>query len=158
MKMPTRKRKRNPTNKTAVIEGPPENKRQPGSQRQDVKALQVKHAVLNQYFIQLLTLRDYVLQELPTTSRIRRKRIASVGLVQSPEIEVSDIERSVGELLDSTLVGLTGQAKPAPDSSRLEKWASFTQKGDESYVTLSDGLAGAAYSQSDVGFQMAFYA
>lgn len=111
----------------------------------------VQHAVLDQYYPQLLTLRDYVLLKLPATSRIRRRKIASTR--SSPAVsngEITDIERAVGQVLDTTLVGVAQQTKCIPDK-RWEQWETYaSQKGDESHVTLSDGLAGARFSQSEV--------
>lgn len=111
----------------------------------------LKHAVLDQYFTKLLTLRDYVLLQLPSTSRIRRRKIAQVGSGR-PQDAFSDIEHSVGALLDGTLVGFAGGTVRAQQTidDRWQRWTSFTQKGDESHVTLSDDLAGVGFSQSEV--------
>ncbi|KAI1868579.1 uncharacterized protein JN550_006154 [Neoarthrinium moseri] len=112
----------------------------------------VKHAVLDQYFTTVLTLRNYMLLKLPSTSRIRRRKISSVNLTRPADTEVSDVERSLGALLDSTLVGVTDQALQAdarPDN-RWKHWTDFSQRGDDSHVTLSDGLAGAEFCQSEI--------
>ncbi|KAK8055527.1 hypothetical protein PG993_000754 [Apiospora rasikravindrae] len=110
----------------------------------------VEHVVLDQYYPQLLTLRDYVLLKLPATSRIRRRKIASTGSsAAASNGEITDIERAVGQVLDTTLVGVAQQTKCIPDK-RFEQWETFSQRGDESYVTLSDGLTGARFSQSEI--------
>ncbi|KAK7941239.1 uncharacterized protein PG986_013626 [Apiospora aurea] len=110
----------------------------------------VEHVVLDQYYPQLLTLRDYVLLKLPATSRIRKRKIASTGSSAAVSNgEITDIERAVGRVLDTTLVGVARQTKCIPDK-RWEQWETFSQRGDESYVTLSDGLAGARFSQSEI--------
>ncbi|KAK8050638.1 RNA-directed DNA polymerase [Apiospora phragmitis] len=110
----------------------------------------VEHVVLDQYYPQLLTLRDYVLLKLPATSRIRRRKIASTGFSAAVSHgEITDIERAVGQVLDTTLVGVAQHTKCIPDK-RWEQWETFSQRGDESYVTLSDGLAGARFSQSEI--------
>ncbi|KAI5927818.1 hypothetical protein F4810DRAFT_284831 [Camillea tinctor] len=85
---------------------------------------QVRHAVLNQFYPNVLTLRNYAISRLPASSRIRRRKIAAVGVV-------------------------TKSSDPPPsEDKRWEGWKSFSQKGDESYVTLSNGVAGFAESQA----------
>ncbi|KAK8083728.1 hypothetical protein PG996_002509 [Apiospora saccharicola] len=111
----------------------------------------VQHAVLDQYYPQLLTLRDYVLLKLPATSRIRRRKITSTGSSSAVSTgQITEIERVVGQVLDTTLVGVAQQTKSIPDK-RWEHWETYaSQKGDESHVTLSDGLTGARFSQSEI--------
>lgn len=93
--------------------------------------------------------------KLPGTSRLRRKKIASIGVSSSEDAKVPDIERGLGLLLDTALVGCKGlpdrpeRVAHATDTRR-QQWTNFTQKGDESHVTLSDGLAGAVFSQNEV--------
>ncbi|KAK6841330.1 oxoglutarate iron-dependent oxygenase [Apiospora arundinis] len=152
--MPTaRKRKQGrATQEHAALEPPSKKIKQAQGKGSDepTPLTSVKHVVLDQYYPQLLTLRDYALLKLPATSRIRRKKIAATGSsANGSNDEITDIERAVGQVLDTTLVGMTQQTKCIPDKRR-EQWESFSQRGDESYVTLSDGLAGARYSQSEV--------
>ncbi|KAK4128774.1 hypothetical protein N657DRAFT_629813 [Parathielavia appendiculata] len=110
----------------------------------------VKHGLLAQYYPEIQTLRQYALSKLPPSSRIRRRRIASLGLgPPSPERPCTEEEAALGELLDSTIVTRRQQAEANHDH-RWEQWAGFSQKGDESYVTLSDGLKGSIYSQSEI--------
>ncbi|KAH8199578.1 hypothetical protein TruAng_006275 [Truncatella angustata] len=145
----SRRRKRETFERLASDQQQPARKKTRSSELDANNSLGIKHAVLSQYYIKVLTLRDYVLLKLPATSRIRRKKLASVGLENSTTAVVPTIEKTVGALLDNTLVGLTEQSNHASEN-RWEQWTSFTQRGDESYITLSDGLAGAAFSQSEV--------
>ncbi len=114
----------------------------------------VKHTLLAQYYSSVQTLREYLLAKLPASSRIRRKKIASVGLVSSSAgTTCTDAEVALGHILDTTLVGCRANDEPASDISpalRWEQWIGFSQRGDESYVTLSDGPRGSIYSQSEV--------
>ncbi|KAK8126658.1 RNA-directed DNA polymerase [Apiospora kogelbergensis] len=108
------------TQQHAAPEPPAKKRKQTQGKGSDEPAppAPVKHAVLDQYYPQLLTLRDYVLLKLPTTSRIRRKKIASTG--SSANIsndETTDIERAVGQVLDTTIVGVTHQTQ----------WARYSQ-------------------------------
>ncbi|KAI1486230.1 hypothetical protein F5X96DRAFT_259530 [Biscogniauxia mediterranea] len=111
---------------------------------------QVRHAVLNQFYPNVLTLRNYAISKLPASSRIRRRKIAAVGVVtKSPGSPPSEVERSLGALLDTTLVAIPEPAKTQEEEhKRREGWKSFSQKGDESYVTLSNGIAGFTESQA----------
>ncbi|KAI0189401.1 hypothetical protein EV127DRAFT_432646, partial [Xylaria flabelliformis] len=108
----------------------------------------VQHPVLSQYYPQVQNLRDYIIIQLPSSSRIRRRKVSAVGIVsKKPGTPLSDIERSLGALLDTTLVGVS---KPATeeDHHRMDEWKNFSQRGDDSYVTLSNGVAGFVESQA----------
>lgn len=107
----------------------------------------VKHALLAQYYSEVQTLRQYVLAKLPASSRIRRRKIAAVGLADPPLAKPD--ETALGSLLDSTLVGRRQHAHTDHDH-RWQQWRGFSQKGDESSVTLSDGVKGSIFSQSEV--------
>ena len=125
-------------------------------------AATVDHPVLTQLFPSVQRLRDYVLAKLPRSSRIRRKKVAAVGAAQDKAGPVPEIEQALAHLLDTTLVGhagLTAAANEADDANRgrhsdgdgrWAQWADFSQRGDESTVTLSDGVAGSIFSQSEV--------
>jgi len=113
----------------------------------------VKHTLLSQYYPRLRTLRAYVLEKLPSSSRLRRRKISSVG---SPrDTTVTDAETQLCRLLDSTLVGSHAEGQPRAGTlevdGRWQKWLDFSQTGDESYVSLSDGVSAAYCSQSEVG-------
>lgn len=120
----------------------------------------VKHALLVHYYSEIQTLRQYALAKLPPSSRIRRRKIASLGLDKSkasPEKPSTEDELALGHLLDSTIVarrhhaGAEAEAEADKDyEHRWEQWVGFSQRGDESYVTLSDGLKGSIFSQSEV--------
>ncbi|RYO73581.1 hypothetical protein DL764_010545 [Monosporascus ibericus] len=111
----------------------------------------IQHAMLEQFYPQVRNLRDYVLSKLPPSSRLRRKKVALVGKVgESPNSTLSEVEQSVGALLDSTLIGISEKPSCGSTDDRWEQWTAFSQKGDESYVTLSDGNAGSKFSQSEI--------
>ena len=116
----------------------------------------VRHALLSQYYPGLQTLRAYILVQLPSSSRLRRKKITSLG--KPGDATFMEAEVQLSRLLDSTLVGHCGTprapAEPLQDDGRWEKWLEFSQKGDESYVTLSDGASEAYGLQSEVGYPL----
>jgi hypothetical protein len=110
----------------------------------------IQHAVLSQFYGEVLTLRQYVLAKLPASSRVRRKKIAAIGSEGgAPNAGLSEVELSLQALLDNTLVGTSGPPKDEKDN-RWDQWVSFSQRGDDSYVTLSDGVAGSIFCQSEV--------
>lgn len=138
-----------PTKKTKT--GPSESLQSPDA---------VKHALLAQYYPTTLTLRQYVLDNLPASSRIRRRKIAAVGSEHAVGVEraqrVPDAEAraQLATLLDTTLVGLhvrPPEVARALSVSRLQQWTEYSQK-DDSLVTLTGGDASAIHFQSEVGF------
>ncbi|KAI1382064.1 hypothetical protein F4677DRAFT_13815 [Hypoxylon crocopeplum] len=144
-----RKRKRKSAVNGYLLDGPPSKKGRKGPKSNEQLApLQAQHAVLNRFYPQVLTLRNYVLSRLPSTSKVRRKKVTAVGRVaKAPGLPISDVERSLGALLDSTLIGIPKEPETL-EEDRLKGWQTFSQKGDESYVTLSDGVAGCIETQA----------
>ncbi|PNY25820.1 Telomerase reverse transcriptase, partial [Tolypocladium capitatum] len=90
-------------------------------------------------------LRDYVLCKLPSSSRLRRKKIASLGRRQ----DAGEVERSLARVLDTTLV-CSSEQEPNRDDGVYQQYLSFSQRGDESHVTLSDGISASADVQSEI--------
>lgn len=93
--------------------------------------------------------------QLPPSSRLRRRKISAVGIADmSHGTHPSDIERSLGTLLDTTLVGRSNI--PAEETDiRMDEWKDVSQKGDDSCLTISNGVAGYVESQalvSECGF------
>ncbi|KAI8960938.1 hypothetical protein F5Y11DRAFT_248676 [Daldinia sp. FL1419] len=143
------KRKRGDIRKIPLHDEPPLKKgRIAPESNQRPAPKQVQHVVLNRFYPQVLTLRNYVLSKLPTTSRLRKKKVATVGVDDNaPGSSLSDLERSLGTLLDDTLIGVQVISQ-SPEDDHLEGWKTFSQKGDESYVTLSNGVTGFVETQS----------
>ncbi|KXH48894.1 telomerase reverse transcriptase [Colletotrichum simmondsii] len=112
---------------------------------------QVRHTLLQQHYDVVQTLRGYLLSKLPGSSRLRRKKIAGLGKDQAPWARIQDhnIVPELSSLLDTTLVCTQYRPKAQADS-RWEQWRSFSQKADDSVVSLSGGLAQATSSQSEI--------
>lgn len=108
----------------------------------------VKKDLLLQHYPVVSTLREHVLSRLPDTSKIRRKKIAALG----SSIDASAIEKQLAHVLDSTLVGISASTSTKSDSEEAtwQQWLSFSQRGDESYVTISNGIAASIAKQSEV--------
>jgi telomerase reverse transcriptase len=108
----------------------------------------VKQALLAQYYPQVFTLREFLLSKLPASSKVRWKKILSVGR----KLGVGDSRNNeqLGEVLDSTLVGLLKYDKVSTDE-RIQQWASFSQRADTSNSTFANVSGVSVYSQSEVG-------
>ncbi|KAI0447410.1 hypothetical protein F4803DRAFT_322065 [Xylaria telfairii] len=140
-----RKRKRTiSAHDEATTHDPPFKKRESSELSVNPRA---QHPVLSQYYPEVQILRDYIIKQLPSSSRIRRRKVSAIGIVsKSPGTPLSDVERSLGVLLDTTHVGLS---KPTTEEEqRMDGWKNFSQRGDESYVTLSNGVAGFVETQA----------
>ncbi|OHE97841.1 telomerase reverse transcriptase [Colletotrichum orchidophilum] len=110
----------------------------------------VKHALLQQHYDDVKTLREFLLSKLPGSSRLRRKKIASLGKDETwARSQDREILPQLSSLLDTTLV-CTQHRPGAQTDSRWEQWRTFSQKADDSVVSLSGGLAKATSSQSEI--------
>lgn len=108
--------------------------------------LPVKRDLLDNCYPHVRNLRQYLLSKLPGSSRLRRKKIATLGQVQPS----TESEAEVVKLLDTALVCTSDQDDQAnATDTRWQQWLSFSQKGDESYATISDARE-AESSQSEV--------
>ncbi|KAK2009947.1 hypothetical protein LZ32DRAFT_399188 [Colletotrichum eremochloae] len=110
----------------------------------------IKHSVLRQYYESVQTLREYLLSKLPGSSRLRRKKIATLGKYEAQSSKESHPWiPEVSLLLDTTLVCVHHRPQTQADS-RWEQWRSFSQKADESVLSASGDLASATSSQSEI--------
>lgn len=66
------------------------------------------HPVLQRLYPQVVTLRQYLLSQLPKSSKNRRRNIAQIRVTAPAEIDAStnDADTGLAQLLDSVLVGL----------------------------------------------------
>lgn len=105
----------------------------------------VKRDLLRQTYSTVFTLREYALLKLPCSSRLRRKKINSLGKINT----ATELEGTLSTFLDSTLI-CGSEILPQSDDAAYEQWLSFSQKGDESHVTLSGGIQDSESTQSEV--------
>ena len=106
----TRKRKHRVSQDSAAVSNP--QKRQ---KIHNVDPPSTRHSVLCQYYPKVQNLRDYLLTELPASSKSRRRRLISIcrdAEAQEPKDgnnacrkSKSDIDWELARLLDSVLVG-----------------------------------------------------
>lgn len=107
----------------------------------------MKHALLAQYYPRVLSLREYLLSKLPPTSKIRRKKILTVGCSLGGETRERD--QALADALDKTLVGISKQGELSREE-RWQQWTSFSQKADTSVSTLANISGIGLFSQPDV--------
>ncbi|KAJ8070628.1 hypothetical protein OCU04_000999 [Sclerotinia nivalis] len=117
----------------------------------------VKQALLNKYYPNVLCLRDYLLSKLPVSSKVRRKKLLSVGRKASANIqyqdgnddEDEDEDRVLGDFLDGTLIGVSSN-NGLSQEDRVKEWVSFSQRGDVSVSTIVNSNCTDVYSQSEI--------
>ena len=95
----------------------------------------VNHPTLSLYYRNILTLKDYLLSKLPTTSKARRRRIASI-VPDKPNFHHNDEDtstlsrdrHSLSRLLKDTLICTVHEQTPEPEPSRIKDLATFSQR------------------------------
>jgi telomerase reverse transcriptase len=126
----------------------------------------VQHRVLSQYYRSVTTLRHYLLEQIPTTSKQRRRRIAGLGKkhdqvavkngsrVSIPTADgqhhVDDENSQLVQLLDSTLIGVRNKISTTLAQERQRQFLAFTQSEERSLLVYTD--TGPVCPQSEVGF------
>ncbi|GFF73759.1 telomerase reverse transcriptase [Aspergillus udagawae] len=87
------------------------------------------HPVISLYYRQVVTLRQYLLHQIPVTSKARRRRIASVRS-DAPIGDGSSGERLLQDLasvLDTTLVGVLKETSPTVTQERRRDFVAYSQ-------------------------------
>lgn len=108
--------------------------------------------LLQQYYKQVCTLRQYLVCSLPETSKRRRRRLLNYGLSGSGSVS-DGVQAEVG-LLDSTLVGSFNPV-PVNQLEALDKdILAFTQELTQS--TIGSTPKPGALTQSEVGGLLGF--
>ena len=115
--------------------------------------LEQTHPVISIYYRRVVTLRQYLLQRIPKSSKSRRRRIASVRSHDSNGAGRSgDQDEELSQLLDTTLVGILKEPTAGCDQKRRRELAEFTASPDRSLVTSTD--TGPPCPQAEVRFDM----
>ncbi|KAI9650201.1 Telomerase reverse transcriptase [Ciborinia camelliae] len=116
----------------------------------------VKQALLTKYYPNVLCLRDYLLSKLPVSSKVRRKKLLSVGRKtsegQGGDQNDEDEDILLGDFLDGTLIGVSSN-NGSLQEDRSKEWNSFSQRGDISLSTIANSCGTDLYSQSEVGYR-----
>ncbi|PWY77241.1 hypothetical protein BO94DRAFT_472976 [Aspergillus sclerotioniger CBS 115572] len=98
------------------------------------------HPVISLYYPQVVTLRQYLLRQIPLSSRSRRRRIVSIRDDQPP-VRISNDGHSgaqLAKLLDTTLVGILTESPPTCNEERRQELAAFTQSQSRSELISTD--------------------
>lgn len=116
----------------------------------------IKHPALSLYYRNILTLRDYLLVKLPTTSKTRRRKILSIlpGTANlhpnHEEISISTLSQNrhcLSELLHNTLVCTVHEQISRPESSRIKDFEAFSQHVNP---TAGSSICGSTSSLSEL--------
>lgn len=109
------------------------------------------HPVISLYYRHVLTLRQFLLRQLPLSSKVRRRRIASLGTTGTAgdhhgpaapgPAHVLDLVR----LLDTTLIGVLHESPATVSQQRRRDLVAFTQSQSQSQSQL-----GSTCAQSEV--------
>lgn len=110
-------------------------------------AFVVRDALLVQYYPRVLSLREYLLSKLPPTSKIRRKKISTVG--RKPGQGGSHRDQVLAAALDHILIGISRDVQVSQEE-RWQQWTSFSQRADTSASTLANLSGVELFSQSEV--------
>lgn len=105
----------------------------------------IKQALLAQYYPQVSSLREYLLSELPTGSKVRRKKISCFG--RRSDDEESDKELS--QFLDHTLIG-AAKCNAEQQEQRWQLRREIAQQEDDSILYCTNMSGDGLYSQSEV--------
>lgn len=105
---------------------------------------EISHPVISLYYQQVLSLRDYLLHQLPLTSKSRRRRIWSLGSPSDTHPQSS----ALAQLLDSTLVGVLKSSSPSLITERQKEYLSFNESQSRSLLVSTD--TGPTCPQSEV--------
>lgn len=107
------------------------------------------HPVISLYYSQVLTLRQYLLRQIPLSSKSRRRRIVSIRHGQAP-VETNDDGGSgqLASFLDTTLIGILTDSHSTCNEKRRQELAAFTQSQSRSEQTSTD--TGPACAQAEV--------
>jgi telomerase reverse transcriptase len=109
----------------------------------------VKEALLAQFYREVLSLREFLISKLPPNSKVRRRKILSVGKKTD-----SETDQKLSSFLDQTLIGVS-KHNGVSQEERWQQWTTFSQKADDS--TSFANLTGAGlFSQSEVGISYFF--
>jgi telomerase reverse transcriptase len=100
------------------------------NRNQAADAGKICHPVISLYYRHVVTLRQYILQRIPRSSRARRRRIAAVGghsAARDGLAAVPKNEKDLADLLDTTLVGILKELPPTRSEERRRDFIAFTQ-------------------------------
>lgn len=103
------------------------------------------HPVISLYYPQVVTLRQFLLQQIPVSSKARRRRIAAV---RNNPASPNGGNPELSTFLDTTLVGILKELPPTCTQNSEKSWVKLTQPRTASQVHSTD--TGASSAQEEV--------
>lgn len=144
------KKRKRPAKPTTADGLNPKRLKPDGDQRRSTQS----HPVLSRYYPRVVSLRQYLLEQLPSTSKARRRRIASLGKPRHKDVEKAangdsdESDKELAVLLDQTLIGVSKKTTSAAVvEARQREFAAFTQSEERSLLCTDTG---ACSPQSEV--------
>ncbi|PLB36621.1 telomerase reverse transcriptase [Aspergillus candidus] len=115
----------------------------------------LSHPVLTLYYNRVVSLRQYLLSQIPVASRSRRRRIASIGSRTTRGIQVgnsNDSDNGLAAFLDTTLVGVLKETPPTISRERQRDLVAFSQSQSQSQSKsqLSNSDSGSSCAQAEI--------
>ncbi|PYH43364.1 telomerase reverse transcriptase [Aspergillus saccharolyticus JOP 1030-1] len=104
------------------------------------RATEITHPVISLYYNEVVTLRQFLLRQIPAASRSRRRRIASIRADLSEGADKLSLSSQCGlaTLLDSTLVGIPQDSAIACDQERGQELAALRKSQPHSQLDSTD--------------------
>lgn len=115
---------------------------------------ETSHPVISLYYRQVVTLRQYILQRIPKSSKSRRRRITAVrgrdvaGGLKDP-VTTQSQNQDLATLLDTALVGIWKELPPTQSQARRRDFVQFSQAQSAAVSQLGTDT-GPASPQSEV--------
>ncbi|CRG91151.1 telomerase reverse transcriptase [Talaromyces islandicus] len=136
------KKRKRPAKSTTADALIPKRRKHDGGSRRSTQS----HPVLSRYYPRVVSLREYLLEELPSNSKARRRRIASLGKPRDKDVEraangdSNESDKDLAALLDQTLIGaFKNAASAAVVEARQRDFAAFTQSEERSLLCTDTG-------------------
>ncbi|UPX18047.1 RNA-directed DNA polymerase [Ascochyta rabiei] len=105
----------------------------------------IQQPVLQHFYPRLLTLRHYLLSQLPNSSKNRRRKLAELGLAAATKTAAAstcDPDYELGQLLDSTVIGQQSMAK----TDNQQQITTERNKDIEAFIQqLSPAITGGTF-------------
>lgn len=93
-------------------------------------SVQPTRDLLANYYESVLSLRQFLLSRLPSTSKSRRRRLVAYG-------RSNEQTSAAAHFFDSTIVGVDAKVGPSVEEARDRDFSSFTQSPDRSSLCVS---------------------
>jgi telomerase reverse transcriptase len=147
-----RKRKRHSSDE--IFDSRPEKRaKSTNSSTQKSYEIAHKYPVLPLYYPHVSSLREFLLFQIPLSSRSRRRKIKSLGT--DKHLSADGHTNPLSALLDSVVVGYFGNLDQSTEESRRKELTQFSLT--QLNQTIGSTPSGPAFSQSEVCCTLPFF-